>query len=53
MAVSKSRSRHHQPVHGDPTEVDGQVQGRRWLAEQMAWEQLLDRVRRRSADSTL
>jgi hypothetical protein len=40
-------------VHPDPTDVDGRAQGRRWLADQLAWEQLLDRVRRRSADSTL
>jgi len=41
------------PVRPDPTEVDGQAQGRRWLADQMAWELMLDRVRRRAADSTL
>jgi len=53
MAVSRNRSRHHQPQAAGPTEVDNRTQGRRWLAEQMAWEQLLDRVRRRAGDSTL
>jgi len=53
MAVSRNRSRHHEAVRPDPTEVDGRAQGRRWLAEQVAWEQLLERVRRRAADSTL
>ncbi|MBV8959154.1 MAG: hypothetical protein JO054_05505 [Actinobacteria bacterium] len=53
MAVSRNRSRHHQPAAADPTEVDGRAQGRRWLAEQVAWEKVLERVRQRAADSTL